>query len=161
MATRIFEQGRTMSQKAPSKESQDGISFPELIKMFPDDDVARAWFERQQWPDGPFCPHCESFNVQCHARHPSMTHRCRECPNKPFFSVKTGTPMHRSKLGYQIWAVAVCLFKTNSKGLSSMKMHRDLDITQKSAWLLVNKLRKAFEAQSPKLSGIVKIDETE
>ena len=62
-----------------------------------------------------------------------MTHRCRECSNKQFFSVKTGTVMQSSKLGYQVWEIAIFLLTTNLKGVASMKLHRDLGITQKSA----------------------------
>ena len=156
----VFEKDKAMCQKAPGKAFREGISIKKLFKMFPNDDTAQAWFEKQRWPDGAYCPHCGSFNVQCNAKHPKMTHRCRDCPTKPFFSVKTGSLMHKSNLGYQVWAIAIYLFTTNLKGMSSTKMHRDLDITQKSAWFLVSKLRKAFETNDPKLTGIVEVDET-
>ncbi len=67
--------------------------------------------------------------------------------------------MHKSHLDYQTWAIAVYMFTTNLKGVSSMKLHRELDITQKSAWLLVSKLRKSYEANDLKLKGIVEVDE--
>lgn len=68
--------------------------------------------------------------------------------------------MHKSSLDYQTWAIALYLFTSSLKGVSSMKLHRDLDITQKSAWLLVSKLRKAYEKNDPRLEGIVEVDET-
>ena len=49
------------------------------------------------------------------------------------FTVKTDTIMHDSKLSLSKWALAFYLYSTNLKGVSSMKLHRDLDITQKSA----------------------------
>ena len=61
-----------------------------------------------------------------------MPYRCRGCDKH--FSVKTGTVMESSKLGYQTWAIATYLLTTSLKGVSSMKLHRDLGITQKSAW---------------------------
>ena len=63
-----------------------------------------------------------------------MPYRCRRNGCRKFFSVKVGTVMQDSKLGYQEWAIAVYLFNTSLKGVSSMKLHRDLGISQKSAW---------------------------
>ena len=149
-----------MGQKAPGKAHREGISLTKLIKMFPDDDAARAWFESKIWPDGPYCPRCGSCNVQAGIKHKTMTHRCRECDGRPMFSLKTGNIMEGSKLGYQTWAIAIYLVTTNLKGVSSMKLHRDLEITQKSAWHLAHRLRKAFETGNPLFSGPVEADET-
>ena len=68
--------------------------------------------------------------------------------------------MQGTKLDYRIWAIAIYLCLTNLKGVSSMKLHRDLDITQKSAWHLAHRLRKAFEVVNPLFSGLVEADET-
>lgn len=90
-----------------------------------------------------------------------MTHRCRECPGKTRFSLKTGTVMESSKLDYQTWAIALYLVMTGLKGTSSMKLHRDLEITQKSAWHLAHRIRKALEVgEAPTFTGPVEADET-
>ena len=149
-----------MSKKAPGKSHREGISLAKIIKMFPDDDAARAWIEKQIWPDGPYCPHCGSVNVQHPIKHKTMTHRCRDCPNRPQFSLKTGTLMQASNLGYQTWAIAIYLLTTNLKGVAAMKLHRDLEISYKSAWHLAHRLRAAFERGSPLFSGPVEVDET-
>ena len=104
------------------------------------------------------CYSCGSINVQCGAKHPTMTHRCRDC--KTFFSAKSGTVMHGSKLGYRVWAIAIYLLTTNLKGVSSMKLHRDLGVTQKTAWHLAHRLRKAWAANPDPFSGPVEVDET-
>ena len=150
-----------MGQKAPGKSHREGISLAKLIKMFPDDEAARAWIEKQIWPNGPHCPHCGSFNVQHPIKHNTMTHRCRDCPNRPQFSLKTGTLMQASNLGYQTWAIAVYLLTTNLKGVAAMKLHRDLEISYKAAWHLAHRLRAAFaEGESMPFSGPVEADET-
>lgn len=149
-----------MPQKAPGKNHREGISLRKLMRMFPTDDAAREWFESRIWPAGPYCPRCGSVNVQSGISHKTMTHRCRDCEGKPRFSLKTGNIMEGSKLGYQQWAIAVYLVMTHLKGVSSMKLHRDLEITQKSAWHLAHRLRKAFEAGEPLFSGPVEADET-
>ena len=138
----------------------DGISLVKLMKMFPDDEAARKWFEGNIWADGPYCPHCGSLNIHSGIKHHSMTHRCRDCDGRPQFSLKTGNIMEGSKLGYQAWAIAIYLVTTSLKGVSSMKLHRDLEITQKSAWHLAHRLRKAFESGRPLFAGPVEVDET-
>ena len=130
------------------------------MKMFPDNDAARVWFESKIWPDGPYCPHCGSYNVQCGVPHKSMTHRCGDCKGRSMFNLKTCNLMEGSKLGYQTWAIAIYLVTTNLNGASSMKLHHDLEITQKSAWHLAHRIRKAYEVSIPLFAGPVKVDET-
>ena len=71
------------------------------------------------------------------------------------FSLKTGTIMQGSNLGYQIWTIAIYLLTTKLTGVSSMKLHRDLGITQKSAWHLVHRLRQSFKVEDYRFSGTV------
>jgi len=89
-----------------------------------------------------------------------MPYRCREktCARK--FSVKTGTVMQGSNLDYQTWAIAMYLMTTGIKGVSSMKLHRDLEITQKSAWHLAHRLREGLVSGDNPFTGPVEIDET-
>ena len=149
-----------MAHKAPGKSDREGMSLKKLMRMFPDDEAARRWIETQVWPDGPYCPRCGSFNVQCGIKHRSMTHRCRDCPKRHQFNLKTGTVMQSTKLGYQTWAIAIYLVTTNLKGASSMKLLRDLEITQKNTWHLSHRLRKAFENGEPPFTGPVEANET-
>ena len=69
--------------------------------------------------------------------------------------------MQSSKLGYQTWAIAIYLMTTNLKGSSSMKLHRELEITQKSAWHLAHRLRDMLRAtHDAPMTGPVEADET-
>ena len=115
------------------------------MRMFPNDDTARSWLETQMWPNGSCCPHCGSFNVQRDIRHRIMSHRCRDCPNRPQFSLKTGTVMKGTKLEYRDWAIVIYLLTTNLQGVSSKMLHRDLEITHLGAWHLMHWLCSAFE----------------
>ena len=45
-----------MAHKAPGKSHRRGISLVKLLKMFPDDEKAREWFEKKLWPTGPRLP---------------------------------------------------------------------------------------------------------
>ena len=69
--------------------------------------------------------------------------------------------MESSKIGYQDWAIAQFLLTTSLKGVSSMKLHRDLGITQKAAWFLAHRLRDALTQDHPdRFDGPVEVDET-
>ena len=149
-----------MTQQQPSEPRRQTISLRQLLARFPDDDIARIWLEKKFWPNGPTCPHCGTTNVQINIKHRTMTHRCRECPNKPMFSLKTGTVMEGSKLGYQTWVLAMYLLTTSPKGMSSVKLAHALGISQKSAWHLAHRIRKAWESPTARFSGPVEVDET-
>lgn len=68
--------------------------------------------------------------------------------------------MHNSPLGCQTWAIAIYLMTTGLKGVSSMKLHRDLDVTQKTAWHLAHRIRETFEDEAVAFAGPVEVDET-
>ena len=149
-----------MTQKAPGKSHRKGITLAELFRMFPDDATAEKWFAEQRWPDGPHCPYCGSTNVQSGAKHKTMPYRCREKECAKRFSVRTKTPMEASNLGFQVWAIALYQVTTNLKGVSSMKLHRDLGITQRSAWFLSHRLRESWNERGAMYPGPVEVDET-
>ena len=91
-----------------------------------------------------------------------MTHRCRDCDDRPMLSLKTENIMEGSKLGYQTWAIAIYLVTTSLTGVSSLKLHRDLEVTQKSAWHLAHRPCKCLDDGSAGLPfpGPVEVDET-
>ena len=150
-----------MTHKAPGKHYRKGISLIEIFQMFPDDATAEQWLIETRWPDGIHCPYCGSDRVQTGCRHKTMPFRCKEykvCGRK--FSAKSNSVMESSRLGYQIWAIAVYLLTTSLKSVSSMKLHRDLKVSQKTAWHLAHRLRKSFEDGDQKFNGIVEADES-
>ena len=147
-----------MAHKAPGKAFRQGLSIKELFRMFPDDETAERWFTEIRWPEGVRCPKCESDNIQERATRKPQPYRCRSC--RKDFSVKTDTLMHNSPLGCQTWAIAIYLMTTGLKGVSSMKLHRDLDVTQKTAWHLAHRIRETFEDDEVAFAGPVEVDET-
>ena len=68
--------------------------------------------------------------------------------------------MEGSKLGFQTWAMAIYLMMTGIKGTSSMKLHRDLGITQKTAWHLAHRIRETWSDPESPFAGPVEVDET-
>ena len=145
-----------MTHKAPGKHYRKGITMAQLFKMFPNDESAEEWFVNSRWPDGVRCPHCESDNVKENATHPTMPFRCNSC--KKQFSAKT--VMHGSKVGYQNWVITLYLVTTSLKDVSSMKLHRDLGVTQKTAWHMLNRIREAYNEVTDLFGGEVEVDES-
>ena len=133
-----------MRQKGPGKAHRKGLSLVRAVKKFSDESKAEAWFVERRWPDGIECPYCDGQNVSPRkSKRVTPVYRCNPC--KRDFTVKTGTIMHDSKLKLSTWAIAFYLMSTNLKGVSSMKLHRDLEITQKSAWHLAHRVRETYE----------------
>jgi len=149
-----------MANSAPGKHYREGISLTKIFKMFPDSKTAEKWFAERRWKGTPTCPKCGSTNVQSGSKHPTMPYRCREKGCCKQFSVKTGTFMQGSNIDYQIWAIAMYLMVTNIKGVSSMKLHRDLEVTQKSAWHLAHRIREGLIPGNNPFGGPVEVDET-
>ncbi len=145
-----------MAHNAPGKHFRRGLSLAQLFTMLPDDQTAEQWFIDRRWPEGVRCPHCDHDD----AAHRNQRFRCRGCRKR--FSARTKTVLADSKPGFQTWLVAIYLLTTGLKGVSSMKLHRDLNVTQATAWHLAHRIRKAWasgESFEPFL-GPVEADET-
>ena len=149
-----------MAGKAPGKHYRKGITIIELFQMFPDDQSAREWFEGIRWPDqNRYCPYCGSIGVSTVPNEKPLPYWCSDC--REYFSVKTGTIMHRSKVPLQKWVIAIYLMSTSLKGVSSMKLHRDIGVTQKTAWMMAQKIREGWiDGDGELMSGPVEVDET-
>jgi len=156
------ETNKTQRHQAPGRADREGMSVIELFQMFPDNASARKWLEDMRWPDGErHCPVCGSLKTKTVPNEKPMPYHCGDC--RKYFSVKTGTVMQSSKVGLQKWVIAMYLMSTNLKGVSSMKLHRDLGVTQKTAWFMAQKIREGWTAgqdDSDMLDGTVEVDET-
>ena len=147
-----------MARNAPGRHYRTGLSLVDAVEMFSDPAAAEAWFVEQRWPVGVVCPDCGSLDIQTRTTRKPQPFRCNDC--RKDFSVKTGTIMHGSKLPLKTWGLAMYILTTGLKGVSSMKLHRDLGITQKTAWHLAHRIRKAWETDGGLFTGPVEVDET-
>ncbi|MCY4557883.1 MAG: IS1595 family transposase, partial [Chloroflexi bacterium] len=148
-----------MSHKAPGKSHREGISLLDLTEMFPDEAAAIRWFEAIRWPDGRRCGHCGSVETREVPNSKPMPYWCKGC--RSYFSVRTGTAIEKSRLPLRKWVFAIYLNVTSLKSVSSMKLHRDLKVTQKTSWFMQHRLREAWaEHTEAPFSGPVEVDET-
>jgi transposase-like protein len=107
------------------------------------------------WPAGPVCPTCKKCE-RITTRKDGF-YRCNAC--KLDFTVRTGTIFERSHVPLHKWLYAMYLLVTSRKGISSLQLGKEIGITQKSAWFVLQRLREACGQDQTMLKGIVEVDE--
>ena len=149
-----------MAQKAPGKAHREGVTLVHLMDMFPDEAAATAWFESVIWRDGErHCGKCGSVRTRQVPNAKPMPYWCSDC--RSYFSVRTGTPIARSNVPLRKWAIAIYLCLTSLKSVSSMKLHRDIGVSQPTAWFMLHRIREAWaDEDDGQLDGPVEVDET-
>lgn len=135
------------------------ISYYEFLKKFSDERSARLYIEQRRWGGHPVCPHCgETDRIQ--TRKVEGYFRCLAC--KVDFTVRTGTVFERSHVPLDKWLYAIYLLVTSRKGVSSLQLSKEIGVTQKTAWFMLQRLREACGngTDDGLLSGVVETDET-
>ena len=133
--------------------------LPQLIKRFPDDATARQYFEQERWGGTPVCPFCGSD--KWYKLNDGKTYKCgnKECYKK--YTVTVGTVFHGSHIPLNTWFAAMYLVSSHKKGISSHQLAKDINVTQKTAWYLLHRIRSMVKDKAPEqLRGIVEMDET-
>ena len=137
--------------------SKSTISMYQLFEMLPDEPSARTYLEGRLWRDGITCPECkeqERITVR-----KGGYYRCNKCVLD--FTVRTGTIFERSHIPLQKWIYAMYLLVTARKGISSLQLGKEIGVTQKSAWFMLQRLREACSDPDSmnKLRGLIELDE--
>lgn len=138
--------------------SQNFNSLIELVTAIPDEQTAIDHFTAIRWRGGAFCPHCGSTRVYHFSDH--RTHKCGDCRKR--FSIKVGTIFEDSKIPMRKWLVAIWMITSHKKGVASTQLARDIQVTQKTAWFMLHRLRHAIRTRSfnRPLDGDIEVDET-
>ena len=134
------------------------LGVVELLTLFSTEDSAVKWLENGRWGARPTCPHCHGKKNISVPASKKYTYWCKPCRKN--FTVKTNSVMHSSKLPTRLWAISMYYLMTARKGISSLQLSKELGITQKSAWFVLQRLREGCQQKNFKLSNIVEIDET-
>jgi transposase-like protein len=143
----------------------DNLTLSTIFEAYSDEESARAFVESLLWPDGPVCPHCGSPEAYRLTPKPGSSTRkgllkCKACRKQ--FTVTVNTIFADSHIPLSKWVLAIHLFCASKKGISAHQIHRMLDVTIKTAWFLMHRIRHAVAetAEASKLTGIVECDET-
>jgi transposase-like protein len=135
--------------------------------IFTDETKAREWLETRVWPNGPVCPRCGSTGRDvtklAGRKHRPGLYQCAGCREQ--FTVTVKTVFERSKLPLSKWLAALFLLTASKKGVSAHQIHRSLDISYKSAWFMMHRLREAlrrgnFAVSMGGADEVVEVDET-
>ncbi len=131
-------------------------SVLELLQTFSTEQVCIDYLEQMRWGGIISSP----FDAE------SKVYRCSKnrykCKNTgKYFNAKTGTMFENTKVGLQKWFLAIWLVTSYKKGITSIQLARDIDVTQKTAWFLLQRIRSCFGIEnSNELEGVVECDET-
>ena len=132
-------------------------SMYSFMDEFSNEVSARKCIESQLWGDKPICCHCGSRNS--FPRPQRKGYRCKKCLKD--FSIRYSTIFENSRLPLHKWLYAIYLVKTARKGISSLQLSKELDVTQKTAWFLLHRIRESCRCDAAKiLSRVVEIDES-
>lgn len=134
-------------------------SLVSLINYFNSNDVCQQAIIESRWGKDEFqvvvCPYCGG--VHCVVRKDGKF-RCKSCHKN--FSCLVGTIFENTKVSLQKWFVAMYLVSSHKKGVSSHQLSRDIEVTQSTAWYMLQKIRTLFaQDDSVALSGVVECDE--
>jgi transposase-like protein len=141
-----------------TKDLRDFDSLFQLLDYFTTEEICEQHLAVIRWNGTPVCPYCESEKVNT-LKGKTQRYKCYGCRKQ--FGVKVGTIFHDSKISLRKWFVAIYLVTAHKKGISSLQLGRDLDITQKSAWFMLQRIRACFNIEDgEQLQKEVEIDET-
>jgi|SRR5208282_161086 len=126
-------------------------------EAFPDEATCIDHFRALRWPDGMSCPHCGSMERVYDLK--KGVHKCGDCRKK--FTVRHDSIFGDSKLPLRTWFKAIFLMTSHKKGISSCQLARDLGVTQKTGWFILNRIREASRTEefNRPLEGTFEADE--
>lgn len=132
-------------------------SLPQLLDYFKDEKTCAEYFEKQRWGGVITCPHCGHEKAY-------RTNRGFKCASKTCykkFTVKVGTIFENSNISLRLWYATIWLCSTSKKGISSHNLAGQLNITQKSAWFLLHRVREILKSEAPETveNPVYEIDE--
>lgn len=129
------------------------------MEYFTSEDKCVEYFQAQRWAGDVVCPHCDHEKVYRFSD--GKRFKCAGC--KRLFNVKTGTIFEDSKLPLRKWFVAIHLVTCHKKGISSHQLARDIKVTQRTAWFMLQRIRHQLGvANDPdeQIDGVIEVDET-
>lgn len=134
-------------------------SLADFDKRFPDEQSCRNYLEKMRWNGKPVCAQCGSTRKIYHVAGGKLL-KCADCKRQ--FSVRVGTIFEDSALPLRKWFMAIYILTAHKKGISSIQLSKDIQVTQKTAWFMLHRIRYAVEYKSfiKPLTGIVEADET-
>jgi len=134
------------------------IGLYDFMDKFKTNEACREHLLKKRYPNGFVCPRCD-YTKHSEIK-PRGLYQCCECRYQ--VSVTAGTIMHKTHLPLTKWFLAMYLITTDKRGYSAKQLSNELNISYKTAWFLLHRLRTAMGERDSEyvLSGIVEFDDT-
>ncbi|MBX2948251.1 MAG: IS1595 family transposase [Crocinitomicaceae bacterium] len=132
-------------------------SVVELTQTFNTEEKCRKYVAEQRWKGKPCCPYC-GYDEKIYILKSNNRYKCKSC--KKQFTETVGTIFHGTRISLMSWFYVIYLFGSHKKGISAMQISKDINVTYKTAWFLLHRVRQMMREREGKLSGEVEIDET-
>jgi transposase-like protein len=132
----------------------------DLLAYFNDEQICRDYLEKIRWEGKLECPYKDCHHTTVYKYSDGKHYKCAKCDRK--YTVKVGTIFEDSKVPLQKWFAGIYLITAHKKGISSLQLHRDIGVTQKTAWFMLHRVRHSLglKQTDAKLSGVCEADET-
>jgi transposase-like protein len=127
------------------------------MARFPHDKNCEEFLRLSNWNSDPICPQCKNSQNNYYLKKRD-SYQCYKCRKQ--FHILSGTIFEGSRVPLTKWFIAIYYFTTAKRGISSVQLQKWLGVTQKTAWIMLQKLRLALEhAERTILNGVVECDE--
>lgn len=141
---------------------QEIKSFIDILKLLNDKTSCREFLEKYRWQGDPVCPHCgdrdKHYKLKSRGEFQGL-YKCKCCRKR--FTVLIGTMFEGSNVPLVKWFYAIYIFLSHKKGISSVQLSKDIGVTQKTAWFMLNRIRHNCKGKIPiDFDGETQIDET-
>lgn len=146
-----------------NKQMREVKSFIDLMKSFYDEKSCREFLEDIKWRGEPICPHCncqtkEHYKLKSNGEFKGL-YKCKRCKKR--FTVTIGTVFEGSHVPLKKWFYALYIFLAHKKGISSIQLSKDIDVTQKTAWFMLERIRHNLKDKLVvQFNDMTQVDET-
>lgn len=137
-------------------------SLKQMLDTLRTEEECRVYLETLRWNGKPVCPHCGSISEH----HYKLTqngefkglYKCRDCKKR--FTIRQGIMFEDSNLPLRTWFHAIYLVFISKKGISSCQLARELGVTQKTAWFMLQRIRHNMKDDDIDFDDTTQVDET-
>lgn len=151
-----------------TEKDENELNLVKLAREYSDENKARELLESMRWPKGVVCPHCQNkdskpiykLEPKANSKTPARkgVYKCGACRKQ--FTVTVGTVFEGSHIPISKWLMAMFIACSSKKSISAHQLHRMLDITYKTSWFMLHRIRYAMNPDNgPTLKGVVEVDE--
>ena len=155
--------------------AEQEFSIPTLAGRLTSETQAYLLLEELRWGAAPdACPHCGGVG-RCYYLAPAngvgratrtgavsqrRVWKCGHCRKQ--FSVLVGTIFHGSRIPLKTWLLVIFEMCSSKNGVSAREIERKYDLTAKTAWFLLHRIREAMKRDpvAALLRGTIVADET-